>query len=248
MQLTNIIRELGRNDVKLVGRDSFLVVMFSYIFAMSIGLRFGLPWFADELVRREVITFDLAVWYPMMVAFIAVFMGAMMAGMIFGFLLLDEKDDNTIKAMLVTPLPINHYIAYRVGVPAVLGFFTIIIEMLIINQSLPELWQLILIALGGSLTAPITTLFFAAFAENKVQGFAMTKFTGLAGMIIIFSWFIDEPIQFLFGLFPPYWISKAYWMALEGNALWIASLLAGIILQAALIALLARRFNQIVYR
>lgn len=107
-----------------------------------------------------------------------IFLGAVLIGMIFGFVLVEEKDDNTINAMLVTPLPLNQYLAYRVGMPAGIAFVEVIVAALITNLAVPPLWQLVLIAAGASLAAPITGLYFAAFAENKVQGLALTKFVG----------------------------------------------------------------------
>jgi fluoroquinolone transport system permease protein len=253
MQMTQLVRNLGRNDVKIIGRDSFLITMFIYMMGTAVALRFGLPWlntyFAENgVLPNESLAMTFAEVYPMIVAFISIFLGAMMVGMIFGFVLLDEKDDNTIKAMLVTPVPLNQYVSYRVGVPAIIAYLCIVAEVLLINQALIPLWQLLLIAVGAALTAPITALFFATFADNKVQGFAMTKFIGTAGMIIMLAWFVAEPVQWLFGLFPPFWISKAYWMALDGNNFWWLALLVGIVLQAGLIVWLVRRFNTAAYK
>jgi fluoroquinolone transport system permease protein len=178
------------------------------------------------------------------------FWGQSWRGWFFGFVLLDEKDDKTIKAMLVTPMPIRQYMAYRIFVPAFLAFFIVLAEVYIINLdgTLLPLWQTSLIAVGASLSAPIATLFFAIAAENKVQGFAMTKFTGTAGMLILFSWFVAVPWQWLFGLFPPFWVSKAYWLALEGNDFWLAALAIGILSQAGLIWGMLKAFNRIVYQ
>lgn len=252
MQMTQLVRNLGRNDVKLVRRDSFLAGMLVYILVIGIFLRFALPALDTYLIENGVLpneTMDIALHdvYPMIVAYMAVYIGAVLIGVIVGFMLLDEKDDKTITALLVTPVPLNSYLMYRVGAATIIGFFGVTATMLIINQALLPLWQTLLIAAGASLTAPIAGLFFATFAENKVQGFAMTKFVGVAGMTILLGWFVAEPLQWLIGLFPPFWVVKAYWLALEGRALWIVALLIGIVLQSSLIWLLARRFNKVAY-
>lgn len=250
MQFTKTMRQMSRNDVKLIGRDSFLVMILAYIIGLAIFLRFALPWLNAYLIENGEVPFILSDYYPMFIAFSSIFLGAIMAGMVFGFVLLDEKDDKTIKAMLVTPLPISQYMAYRIFVPALLAFVIVIAEVYIINLdgTLLPFWQIALIALGAALSAPIATLFFAIAAENKVQGFAMTKFTGTAGMLILFSWFVAEPWQWLFGLFPPFWVSKAYWLALEGNTLWLGALAIGIVSQAALIWGMLKAFNKVVYQ
>jgi fluoroquinolone transport system permease protein len=61
------------------------------------------------------------------------------------------------------------------------------------------------------------------------------------------AWFVPEPFQFLFGLFPPYWVSKAYWLALEGSPWWGSSLVLGIVLQVLLLLFLTRRFTKVIY-
>ena len=150
--------------------------------------------------------------------------------------------------MLVTPVSFHQYVLYRVAGPTVLAFFIVAGMMLFIDQAMVSLWQLLLIAAGASLTAPIAALFYATFAENKVQGFAVSKFVGVVGWLIILGWFVAEPLQWLFGLFPPFLISKAYWMALEGQGLWWVALLGGMVLQAALLFLMMQRFKKVAYR
>ncbi len=253
MHVIQLVRKLGRNDAKLIGRDRFLLFMLVFVIYLAAALRFGLPWANTYLAEQEVLPSEtvantLADFYPMIVAWMVMFTGALLAGTIFGFMLLDEKEDNTIKAMLVTPVSFNQYVLYRVGGPTVLAFFIVAGMVLFIDQALVPLWQLLLIAAGASLTAPNVALFYATFAENKVQGFAVSKFAGVAGWLIILGWFVADPLQWLFGLFPPFLISKAYWMALEGQGLWWAVLLGGIVLQAGLLFLMMQRFNKVAYR
>lgn len=252
-QMTQLIQKFGGNDAKIVWRDRFLLFMVSFIWVMAAILRFGLPALNHYLAEtgtlpNETFTADFADFYPVIIALLVFFQGTVIAGTIFGFMLLDEKDDHTITAILVTPVPFKQFLLYRTGMPIVLAFITVLILLFTINQALPSLWQSVLIAAGASLNAPIVALFYAIAAENKVQGFAMAKFVGVAGWTILFGWFVAEPWQWLFGLFPPFFISKAYWMALDGHGLWWIALLLGLILQGGLILWLMRLFNRVVYR
>ncbi|MEL6308532.1 MAG: hypothetical protein AAFV98_05045 [Chloroflexota bacterium] len=247
MQMTQLVRKLSQNDVKLIGRDSFLMTMALYVFFLAMILRFLLPWGSDYLAENGILpneSFDVALadMYPAVIAFFALFLGALLMGIVFGFMLLDEKDDNTLMAMMVTPVSLDQYMLYRIGIPTVLGFFGVLATLLIIGQISLPFWQLTLIALGASFIAPAGTLFFATFAENKVQGFALTKFVGMAGIPIFIAWFLDAPLQYIFGVFPPFWTVKAYWMAIEGDSLWIVVLLVGIVLQIGMVWLLRQRF------
>lgn len=247
MQLTKVLPRLGRNDAKLVGRDGFLLYILAYSLGMATMMRFALPYLNGYFAENHLLPFPLSDIYPMFFVWTGVLLGAGLPGVVFGFLLLDEKDDNTLKAMLVTPLPVSFYVAYRVAVPMLIGVIMTIVVVLIAGVAVPPWWQLTLLAVGASLFAPISTLFYAVYAENRVQGFALAKFPGILSMVLTISWFVGEPLQLLVGLLPPYWVVKAYWLALEGNPMWVGSLALGIALQAAAILYLARRFNQVAY-
>ena len=251
MEMTQLVRKLGRNDLKLIGRDSFLMAMFIFILIIAIACRFALPalneyFIANGVLPNATIDKSLADFYPLVVAFMVIFNGATITGAIFGFSLLDEKDDNTIKAMLVTPVPMQHYLLYRVAVPTILAAFIVVLEVLFVNQALVPLWQLVPIAAGAALVSPIAVMFYGIAAENKVQGFAYAKFVSIAGWIILGGWFVPEPWQWLFSLFPPFLISKAYWMAYDGATYWWVALLFGIVLQLAVLRWLMGWFTKIV--
>lgn len=227
--------------------------MFGFVAVIGIALRWGLPALNTYLAETGVlpnssVQQSLADYYPLLVAFMCLFQGTLIVGAIFGFMLLDEKDDNTLLAMMVTPIPLNQYVLYRVGLPSLFAFLIVIMLALFVGLALVPLGQLILLAIGASLSAPLASLFYGTFAANKVQGFAIAKFVGVAGWIILGAWFVREPWQWIFGLFPPYWISKAYWMALEHRPMWWAALVIGIVFQMATAWLLAREFSRRLYR
>ncbi len=246
--LPAILSRLLRNDARLIGRDSFLTMLGGYIFFIAVLLRFGLPALAENLATNPDVPFNLADHYPMLVAYMVVFLGSVVSGMIIGFIILDERDDNTIKALLVTPVPINFYIAYRTIVPMVIAFIVTIVEILVINLAMIPLWQLLIIAAAASLTAPMVMLFFGTFAENKVQGFALNKIVGILGLLIMAAWFVQPPLQYAIGLFPPYWFAKAYWLAYAGDPNWGWAVLIGIGTSSIVLAYLVKRFHTIAYR
>ena len=53
------------------------------------------------IMPGDTLKMSLSDVYPMLVAYMALYTGAMLVGTDFGFVLLDEKDQNTLKAMLV---------------------------------------------------------------------------------------------------------------------------------------------------
>jgi fluoroquinolone transport system permease protein len=247
MQLTTSFNRLGQIDVRLIGRDLFLIYLLFYINALAVIMRLALPHLDSALASNALVAFSLPDWYPMLVAYVSVFLGSALIGMIFGFVLLEERDSRTLDALLVTPLRLDHYLGYRVGVPMAFAFVQVIVSVLVTSVAVAPIGPLIAIAAGASLAAPITSLYFATFAANKVQGLALTKFIGAAGFLIPLAWFTPAPLQYLFGLFPPFWVSKAYWLALDGNPLWFVAWSIGVALQGFVVVALARRFNRVAH-
>lgn len=245
MQFTSAVRTLGRNDRKLVQRDSFLLFMVGYVLLIALGLRFAVPWL-DGLLAEQT-GFDLTPYYPVIAGWLMAIIGPQIAGTVFGFLLLEEKDDNTLEALLVTPLSLNTFLLYRVLVATVLGIVLAIVTLLIMDLVAIPVWQLIPIAIVAGLFAPILMLFYSALADNKVEGFALLKITGVVGLIPIAAWFVPEPWQYIFGLFPPYWAAKALWIAEAGGSSWPLALVAGVVASAVALRLLMRRFNDAAY-
>ena len=247
----SLAQKLMKYDLKLIGRDRFLIFMLIFIIYIIVVMRFGLPWFDNFLaingyLPNDTISESLADFYPLIIAFFALFEGATITGTIFGFMLLDEKDTNTLKAILVSPVTLSNYIQYRITLASVATFGIVLAMVVFINQVQLPFWQLTLISLGASFTTPMVILFYAILAENKLQGFAYAKFISIAGWIIPIAWFVDSPYQWIFGLFPPFWISKAYWMASEENNLWWVALLIGILFQIGVIVFLKKRFAKVV--
>lgn len=253
MQMTQLLPKIGGNDLRNIRRDSFLIFMLAYVIFIGLFVRYAMPWLNVVMAengilpnpRMPVTVSDL---YPMLVAYFCLFVMVLLPGTVYGFMLLDEKDDNTLAAMLVTPVPLQQYLGYRLAIVTILAFFIVLTMVYVVQQALLPLWQIIPLAAGAALAAPITALCFAVFAENKVQGFAYAKFGGIAGWTVLVGWFVPEPWQWLIGLFPPFWVSKAYWMALSGSTYWWLALSIGIVLQLTLIILLLRRFQAVAYR
>lgn len=247
MQLTTVMTHLGRNDRRLISRDSFLLGMSLYIFVMAGIMRYAIPWINDLIADTPAFTFNLADYYPVLIGYM-LYVGALLAGMIIGFIVLDERDDNTLKALMVTPMSLRQYMWYRLLVPAVIGFVFVLAMFLLINLEVPALWQMILLAIVNGMTASWIMLIFAIFAQNKVQGFAVQKVLGTVGLILFGSWFFAAPLEYLTGIFPTYWFLKSYWLMLESDPGWMTFMVIGIVYNAAIIWFLLKRFEKVAYQ
>lgn len=263
MPWSDLIRRLGKSDVRLILRNRMLVLLLCVVVVVGVIARLGLPVIdaalADSGTMPSASTpMRFAATYPLWVAFIGLWQAALIPGTVFGFLLLDEKEDDTLTAMQVTPVPLSRYLGYRVALPwalaVVFGLALVpVLEPLLAGSGAgepPGFLARVVIVLGAALVAPITTLLLATFAANKVQGLAFTKFAGVAGLVILIGWFVPGPWQWMLGLFPPFLLAKAYWMALAGDGgwAWVAVLGLGIVLELGVLAWLLGRFRELAVR
>jgi fluoroquinolone transport system permease protein len=245
MKALNAIRALGPIDLKSIRRDSLLRWMVLFPLLIALLVRWGVP--AVTRYSIEQFRFDLTPYYDLVMSLVLL-MIPVMFGMIVGFLLLDQRDDRTLSALQVTPLGLNGYLVYRISAPVLLsGLITFAVFPLANLVSVAPL-RLLFTALAAAPLAPLCALALAAFAENKVQGFALSKASGAVLLPPLLAYFIPSSWQLLFGLAPTYWPVKLFWAFQAGDPnAWIF-LLAGLVYQLLLLGFLVRRFNRVMTR
>jgi fluoroquinolone transport system permease protein len=244
MQLPHVLRGLSENDVKQVQRDSLLAWLVVLPVFYAVVMRFLLP-FISEQVAAHVALSD---YYPLIVSYLFIAMTPVLVGAVVGFLLLDERDEQTLKALMVTPIPMSTYLLYRITAAMLLSVGLVLVVVPLVGVGQVPFLPLLLTSAVSAMAAPLTALFFVGFAENKVQGFAMMKIIGVLGLAPVVAYFIPAPWQDVLGLlFPAYLPIKAFWVISEGMTFWWVYLLLGVVLQGGLLKLLMNRFYKQVY-
>lgn len=246
MRTAAAFRSLGAIDARSVARDPMLRWLALFTPGFGLLFRWAVPAVAAALERQ--LGFDLVAYYPLLMSFLPL-IAAGMAGTVVGFLLLDQRDDQTLTALLVTPLRLGDYLRYRLGgimvVSAVFG--ALIVPLAGLTRTTPL--QVLVCAVTAAPLAPMYALFLGTFATNKVQGFALAKAVGIVMVPCIVSYFVGGPWQDAFGLVPHYWPLKVFWL-FEARAVGqaLAHALVGLSWQAVLLTLLVRRFSHVVRR
>jgi fluoroquinolone transport system permease protein len=246
MNLRTVTQALGPIDIRSVRRDSLLSWMVLMPFVIAIFLRLAVPPLRDRLL--DLAQFDLAPYFPVILALYFVLFTPMMFGMVIGFLLLDEQDSDTLTALQVSPVPIGGYALYRLAVPMLLSVLVTLVVFPLANLGSLPLGKLMLIAVAASPIGPMLGLFIAAFASNKVQGFALLKAVGGVLVLPVVAFFITGPWELAFGIFPTYWVTKGYWILESGAAGAWPYLALAIAYPGLLTAWLLRRFVAKLYR
>ncbi|MGF1473365.1 MAG: ABC transporter permease [Rubrobacteraceae bacterium] len=239
------LRAFGVNDLKSIFRDSLLIYMLIIPPIMVLAVRLILPWLTGRLA--ESFGFDLVPYYPMLLSFFFVLQLPLVFGLLVGLLILDERDDDTLTALRVTPISITGYALYRGGAAILLSTLYVILALPLTGlMPLTVLPALIPIALVSGIMAPLFGLVLATFASNKVEGLALMKALGIFLLGPLAAYFIGSNWQLLLGILPTYWPAKAFWVASDGGN-YIPYFLVGAAYNLFLLALLLTRFQKKVF-
>lgn len=246
MTMIRVLKALGPIDARNVRRDSMLAWMALMPFFFVVLFRYFVPWVRDGLLAQ--FGFDLAPYYMLVMSYGFIIGTPTLFGVVIGFLLLDERDDGTLTALQVTPMPLNSYLIYRVTAPMLISLvLTTLTFPLAGLVTFPWLY-LVTVALLAAPLAPVFALFMAVTAKNKVQGFAVMKGMGAILVLPLMAYFVQGNWQWLFGLIPTYWPLKLYWTLDAGESGAWLYFFGGVIYQIGLLIVLVRRFDRDMHR
>lgn len=238
-------RALSAADALNVGRDTLLRAM---VF-LPLGLAAAARWvFPPALARLAgLLPFDLLSLYPQLMSYVLLLLAPTICGMVVGFVLLDQRDDHTLAAMQVTPLPLRDYLAYRLTAPMLLSLLMTLAALPLAGLLPLSPLALLGLALAAAPLAPLVALFLAGFAANKVQGFALQKALGVLLLAPYLAALLPGRWELLAGLVPTYWPAALLWgLQAQADYTW-ALLPIGLAYQAALLAGLLRRFERVTH-
>ena len=231
----------GRNDIRGTYRDPLLVMIVIAPVIWTTGVAVLTPLFTRMLAERY--DFDLVPYYPLVLTAFLLLTSIIIVGGLASFLVLDEVDAGTLTALRVTPVPLSTFFAYRAATVMVVTTAYVVATMSFSGILTPGLVPaLIPIGLLAGLSAVVTLLLIVAVAGNKIQGLAMVRGLGMliAGLPCL-PWFIHSGWNLAFGVLPPYWAAKAFWVASD-HGTWWPYLLGGVVYNLAIAWPLFRRF------
>ncbi|MEO0605039.1 MAG: hypothetical protein AAF211_26650, partial [Myxococcota bacterium] len=218
----------------------------AYIIGVGIALRWIIPWLDAELQAAS--GFDVGPYLPVGVSYFVLVNASVLTGMVGGFLLLEQREERTIKAFLVTPTPLGVNLGVLSGLVLVSGAALSIVEGLIVGHGVPDLVPLVVSSVLCAPTGLMMGLVLATVADNKVEAFAVMKITSAFGIVPVVAWFLPMPLQYVAGVLPPYWACRIWWVAAEGSADWTWMVVPAVLTSAGWLAWLGQRFQTAVRR
>ncbi len=239
MNVVAEIRAQVTNDARRLVRDRFLVGTVVYIVGVAVLLRFLVP-YATRRLEAQV---DLTVYYPLLTGYIVLTAASVMTGVLGGMLLLETKEERTLDALRVCPMPVGRLVTYEAAFIYLCTVPLILLQAEIVAVGKPPLASAVVIAASGAAFAPVVAVGVAQVAADKVEAFVWLKTVGFVALVASAVWFVPEPFQWVAILAPPYAATKAWWLAASGQDGWALWAGLGLMVNGLLLALLVRRWT-----
>jgi len=186
-----------KSEIKNILRENMTVVMLVYPLVLG-GV-------GRLLIQREIVQGEGIGLTAMLVTVLAGFMFGAMAG----FSLLDDRDDQVLESIQISPVPVQWYIWFKISFAYILAIFAGFFMIWFTGAFELSLGDITLLAALSAMQVPITAFFINAFAKNKVEGFVTMKGTGFLIIFPVAAFFFLDAKEWLFALAPAHWVAKA---------------------------------------
>jgi len=223
--------------IRQILRDNMLWVVCLAPLFTGLLFRFGIPYVESvlcEYFNIESILFKYYLLFDIVLCFITSYMFCFVSSMV----MLTERDENMARYIAVTPVGKKGYVISRLIFQAIISIPISII--LIYFFSLTKWNYLILLetSLMMAILSVAIALFIFVFSNNRVEGMAMAKMSGIISVGLFIPFFMMSNKQYFFSFLPSFWISK---LSIEGRSFYI---FPGLVVSAIWIWLLSKKFKK----
>lgn len=212
------LRALWAIDTGSVLADPLLRGLVLAPLMIALAIRGLLPIVAERVGALAGV--DLGWLVAPLSAYAVVGIAPLLAGDVVGFLLLDQRDDRTLLALRVTPLPLGVYLAYRLAMPTAAAFLATLAALAVAGGQGLGPGEAIVAALASAPLGPVSALALAALARNKLEGAALMKTASVFVMAPLASLFLSPGWALALTPLPTYWVARATWALQAGDAAW----------------------------
>jgi fluoroquinolone transport system permease protein len=197
------VAALLRTDWRNVARDPLLLLVLIVPVLLAGLVRVAFPW-TVAVASPHV---DLEPYGPFLVGYMLILTPMLVGGAV-GFMLLDEREEQVLAAIAVTPLGKRGWLTYRLTAPVAATALVAIPALYLSGLEPSSPGRMLVVVVLAALEAPLATLLLAALAANKVQAMALAKAGTLLVIAPFATLFVEPPWQYVAGLLPHYWIVK----------------------------------------
>jgi fluoroquinolone transport system permease protein len=185
-------------ELKNLLRDEMTRVMLFYPLVLGSLVRL--------LINRHLLTAHIA---SVTAVVLVVLAAGFDFGMIAGFSLLDDRDDQVLVSIRISPVSLSLYLWLKVGFAFLMAVGAALATILISGSFAIAPLDMLLVAGLSAMQVPINAFLVNALASNRVEGLAAIKVTGILVLLPVVAWFFLDWKQWLFALVPGFWPAKA---------------------------------------
>ncbi len=237
------LRVLAPNDLRLIWRDGFLLIVMLILPLACLGFRWLVPYLTGVVAEWV----ELELYYGLILAFFLIGQQPIMLGVVVGILFVEERDEGTLLALQASPLSLRSFLGYRLLAAMGLSILFTSIGVPLAGLVSVSLLEVLSAAALASLAVPLVALTYAIYIQNKVQAVTAIKLVQTWALLPALLYFVPTPWQWIGSVPAPlYYPIRLFWSAADGRAEWWL-ILPGVILQGAAILWLLRRFQRTVY-
>ncbi|MCG8512557.1 MAG: ABC transporter permease [Halanaerobiales bacterium] len=197
-------RSLIWTQTKRIGKDNLLLILSVYPLILAVVGKYLIPFLREAFLEN----LDLSEHYPAILVFF-ILANPYIYGSLAAFTLLDEREENVLQAIRVTPLKLSNYLGAKVLFFVIVSIATGVLITWYINLVTIGLGESVMINSLMALSAPLSMLMINSFAKNRVEGFALVKGTGFMILLPALAFYVPERYSLLAGVIPGYWPAMA---------------------------------------
>lgn len=240
------LRSLSAIDGGSILADPLLRGLLLVPLVVALAVRGLLPLVLEQVAALTEV--ELAWLFAPMAGYTVVTIAPLLAGAVVGFLLLDQRDERTLTALRVTPLPLGLYLSYRLALPTCVALLISIVALALAGGQGLSLGGAWLAAVAAAPLAPVTALALVALARNKLEGMALLKALSVLLAAPLAGLFVPPGGWSLaLMLLPTYWVAQATWALQAGTGAW--GWIAGSwCVSSLMLLLLLKRFQHMLKR
>ena len=198
-------------DMRKVVREPFFLLILIMPFIIGMAMHELLPYLAGQFQN-----FDLQDYYPLIVA-LFMLTPPLYYGVVLALQVLEEKDENVLIAVAVTPMQLHTFLFARIAIYTLISLPQVVIVHEMIGVIEIEMTRLILVAIAACLNTPLIVLLLAAVAKNQLEGFVIGKGMGFIILFPLAMYFVPDYWHLLCGILPTYWPIIAYFTAVSAT-------------------------------
>ncbi|WP_040378348.1 ABC transporter permease [Dethiobacter alkaliphilus] len=192
-------------------RDPMMGILIFYPLFLALIGRYLLPYIADTS------GFPLEMYADIILASLSL-MTPLIFGALIGFSVLDDRDDQILTSIQVTPLSLYQFLSFRMLMITFISFIAVMFVLWFSDIYQLSLAVLLSISFLAALGAPVTGFIINALSKNKIEGFAVMKGAGTVLIVPVLSLLFTDAREFFFAVVPGFWPAKALSVAIHGES------------------------------